>query len=370
MDFSVNAPAVAGLADMLDRRANDLSSSSSYLAQHSQMVFGAGLINELAGSHRRIMTEVEGFLHRAGQDYCEAYSVGIGRAVSAYRTTDQARSARIDAVLPGYVDPSIPDHLADQSLGPGIFLDPKCFSLQTPPDFSLSHPYHPSWFDLLSPSSITRDVIWSVTWLLTKMGLFPGPCDPYEAVTEPVCGDWAGLERTSFALLQIVNALFFVNARVDNGATTLDRVWTGHAAGNCRHALKGFAKDLEPAWDLLIRIASQYHEVSEAARKHGEALAAGVTALFDLGGSLGTEFVAGAAFDAVADGERLAAVGRELEDLIQALKVEVELLHVVIEGAHTDLESLTDELALLIPRPFNVNLPDEMPALPAPLHHR
>jgi hypothetical protein len=147
-------------------------------------------------------------------------------------------------------------------------------------------------------------------------------------------------------------------------------VWTGHAAGNCRHALKGFAKDLEPAPDLLIQIASQYHQVSEAARKHGEALATGVTVLVDIGASLGAEFVAGVALDAVADGARLAELAGDLEDVFQALKLELELFHVVIEGAHTDLESLTDQLALLIPRPFNVSMPDEMPALPAPLHHR
>ncbi len=370
MDFSVNARAVAGLGDMVDRRANDLAYSSSYLAQHSQLVWGAGLINELCRTHQRVMAEVTAFLHRAGHDYCEPYAVGISRAVQAYHTTDQATSARIDATLPGFVDPSVPDHLADQSLGADIFGDPFCLRLQTPPDFTLSHPYHPSWFDLLSPSSITRDVIWSASWLLTKLGFLNQPCDPYDAFTEPICGDWAGLERTSFALLQVQKALTFVSARVDDGATSLDRVWTGHAAGNCRHALKGYAKDLEPAGDLLIQIASQYHQVAEAAREHGEALATGVTVLVDIGGSLGVEFAAEVAFDAVADAPRLAELGRALDQTIQALKTTVELFHAVIEGAHTDLQSLTEQLALLIPRPFNVTMPDEMPALPTPLHHR
>jgi hypothetical protein len=368
MDFSVNPKALGGLVDMLDNRADDLAYSSSYLAQHSQLVWGAGLINDLCRTHQRIVAEVEGFLHRAGQDYCAPYSVAVGRALRAYNETDQATSAKIDAALPGFVDPSIPDHLANQSLGPEIFRDRFPLRLETPPDFSLSHPYHPSWFDLLSPSSITRDVIWSASWLLTRLGLLNQPCDPYQAFTEPICGDWAGLERVSYALLQLVNALMFVSNRVDDGATTLDRVWTGHAAGNCRHALKGYARDLGPAQDLLIQIASQYHQVAEAARKHGEALATAVTVLVDIGGSLGIEFGVELAVDAVADAERLAQIGRALDEAIQALKTGVELLHVVIEGAHTDLESLTDQLALLIPRPFNVNMPDDMPALPTPAH--
>ena len=52
------------------------------------------------------------------------------------------------------------------------------------------------------------------------------------------CGDWAGLERTSFALTQVWKALDFVSSRVRDSATTLDEVWTGHAAGNCRSALQ------------------------------------------------------------------------------------------------------------------------------------
>jgi hypothetical protein len=370
MDFSVNAKALTGLVDMLDNRAADLASASSYLDEHSHPTFGAGLINELCRSHERIMAEVEGFLHRAGQGYCQAYSTGVDRAVQAYNTTDQATSARIDATLPGVVDPTRPDRQADQQVGPEIFYDRFPLRLAIPPDFSAQYPYQPSWFDLISPSSITRDVIWGASWLLSKLGLLDRPWDPFQAITEPICGDWAGLETVSFALRQVVAALKYVSDHVDGGAGTLDRVWTGHAAGNCHSALQRFARDLGPAQGLVNQIADQYHQVAEAARKQGEILATAVTLLVDCAASFGMEFGAQMAVDAILDGTRLARYAAQLKELIEELSEGIELLHAVIEGAHVDIDALTGQLPLLFPWPLYVNMPDDLPALPVPLHHR
>src|SRR5439155_21694985 len=116
---------------------------------------------------------------------------GVSRAVASYRSSDLDARARLDASLPGVIDPAVPSRLADQSASPEIFADLTCLSLATPPDFQAEYPYHPHWYDLLSPSSIARDVIWYVTGVLAKLGLFPDSSTrtsrspPRSAVTGP-----------------------------------------------------------------------------------------------------------------------------------------------------------------------------------------
>jgi hypothetical protein len=364
MDFSVNPRALHGLSDALDLRAHDLTGAAHYLRTHSALAFGAGLGNELFQTHQQIMAEVESFLFRAGSDYAERYALGIGRAAYVYASTDQAASARLDASLPGIIDPSDRPHLAEQSVGPEIFTDPHHLHLADPPDFRSQYPYHPHWYDLLSPSSIPRDVIWYVTGALAKLGLLSEQIDPFETFTAPLCGDWAGLERVSFALTEVARALSFVSIHVTDEAGVLDRIWTGHAASNCRSALRRFAADLRPAADLVIEIAADYHKVAEAARQQGEALATLVTMMIDITGSCGTEVGVELA-ETLVDASRLAEIARALGRVIHEAKTAVELLHLVIEGANGHLSDLRAELGLLTVRPFTVNLPDDMPALPA-----
>jgi hypothetical protein len=358
MDFSVNPRAVAGLADALDLRAHNLTGAAGYLQAYSSLRFGAGLVNELFRTHEQVMSTVQTFLRHIGDDYAEAYAAGVSRAVASYLGTDQDARARLDASLPGVIDPAVPARPADQSAGPEIFADPSCLSLATPPDFEAEYPYHPHWYDLLSPSSIARDVIWYGTGVLAKLGLFPAQVDPYESFTAPLCGDWAGLERVSYALTQVARALAFVSARIDDEAMALDRVWTGHAAGNCRYALRRFARDLGPAQDLVVQLAADYHQVAVTAREQGEALGTLVTLLVDLAGSFGTE--------AVFDTPKLVEVSGELGGLIEEAAKIVELLHASVEGANGHLTGLCHQLGLLTVRPFAVNLPDDMPALPVP----
>ena len=50
MGFSVNAKALGGLVDMLDRRAHDLLRTADYVRAQSTLVGGPGLFNELFGA--------------------------------------------------------------------------------------------------------------------------------------------------------------------------------------------------------------------------------------------------------------------------------------------------------------------------------
>jgi hypothetical protein len=366
MDFSVNARSVGGLADALDRRAHDLTSAASYLQAQSALKFGAGLVNELLQVHERVMATVDTFLRHASDDYAERYSTGVAQAVRAYTTVDASANARIDATLPGVIDPSVPAHLADQSIGPEIFADGEPLVLQPPPDYEAQYPYQPGWYDLMSPASIPRDAVWYVTGFLHKLGLYPEQCDPYQTFTRPLCGDWAGLERVSFALTSVARALSYVSAHVEAEANTLDKVWTGHAAGNCRSALLRFAHDLHPAVDIVVQIAAEYHQVAEASRENGKALATIVTALVDIVGSFGVEFGVEMTVDALADMRKVEEVAEALYDLIKFGKTFIEALGAVIHGSHLHLTELCTQLGLLTARPLSVNLPDDMPALPQP----
>jgi hypothetical protein len=364
MDFSVNARAVAGLANALDLRAHDLTRTAGYLQAHSRLAFGAGLINELAHTHEHAMSTVQTYLHRAGNDYAEEYAHGVDGALRSYTATDLSASARLDATLPGVVDASVSVHLADQSAGPEIFADPACLVLAEPPDFEAQHPYEPEPLDFLSPSSIPRDTIWSVTSLLANVGLLPGPCDPYQTFVRPLCGDWAGLARTAFALTEVSRALAYVSGRVTQEATGLDRVWTGNAASNCRSALHHFALDLLPAADVILSLAQDYQQVADAARKQGEELATVVSLLVDVCGSLGVEFALKASIEAVTDLPKLQRTAEAVWDAILIGGRILEKLHHVLEGARVSMNDLVGQLAILPTRPLDLTLPDSMPVLP------
>ena len=129
----------------------------------SALKFGAGLINEVLQTHERIMTTVQTFLEHVADDYAERYSMGVAQAVRSYTTSDVNASARLDTTLPGVIDPSVPAHLADQSVGPEVFADHDSLVLHPPPDYEAQYPYHPTWYDLMSPASIPRDAVWYVT---------------------------------------------------------------------------------------------------------------------------------------------------------------------------------------------------------------
>jgi hypothetical protein len=367
VEFSVNAGALVGLADLMDRRGHELTGAAGYLQEHSTLQGGAGIGNTLLQTHRRITGQVEDFLRRAGTDYAQEYALRIGAAVRSYQDSDRAASTRLDASLPGVVDPANRPHRADQALGPAIFNDPACLALAVPPDYRAEFPYRPTWYDVLSPSSIIRDAVWSLSWVAARLGLLDRAYDPYEAFTVPLCGDWAGLERTSFALTQVARALSAVRARTDQGAVTMDQVWTGNAASSCRSALGRFAHDLSPAADLTIEIAAEYHHVAVNAREQGETLATLVTIMVDIGATLGAD----SALEVIADAGRIAEAAQSLSRIIRAAVKVVEDLHAGIEGGRAALASLGEQLGALTVHPFHPALPDDLPTLPTPaMAHR
>jgi len=354
MGFSVNAKALGGLVDMLDRRAHDLLRTADYVRAQSILVGGPGLFNELFGAHEKIVGEVDAFLRRAAVDHLTEYSIAVSLAVEAYSTTDQTSSARFDGTLVGNARPTtVP---ADQALGPQIFADPAKLVLKIPPDYHAQYPYHPSWADVVSPTSIPRDAIWGLSWIAANLGLIPRPVDPYEGFTVPLLGDWAGLERYSFALRQAVQALSHVCDRVNAGAALLDRIWTGHAAGNCAVALGRFTVDLQDAQGLLQEIANSYHDIAAAARVKEAALAELVAVTIDIAGSFGVE--------ALIEGPREVEAASRLAKVLPDILHGIEALHASVVGGRSIAELRAGDLVPLLTGSANAGMSSTMPALP------
>jgi hypothetical protein len=363
MEFSVNAKALTGLVDMLDRRGQDISHVAAYVNAHSALQWGPGLLNNFRSTHEQIGREVVAFLQRVRDNYLYPYAAAIDGAIYDYGNTDQAANVRFDATLPGS-DNRAPRlaQSADQTLSADIFNDPTKLLLKMPPDFSADYPYNPPWYDTFSPSSWGRDALWHVTSAATAIGVLDQPIDSAQAFTLPLCGDWPGLERYAFALRQTGQALSYVSDRVTGGATTLSRVWSGHAAGNCATALGGLAFDLKDAQEVFNGIADAYHELAEGAREKGEALAGLATTLADLIGSFGLTAIV-EALELVAE---LPKVGRTITLISEG----IEAVHMTVEGGRSLGEFRAHDLSQILPGSVRVKTSAGMPALPTPAHHK
>src|SRR6266542_1560488 len=154
----------------------------------------------------------------------------------------------------------------------------------------------------------------------------------------------------------------FVSERVHEGTAAQDLVWTGHAADSCAAVLGRFAFDLQDARTALEDIATEYHEVAEAARKKGEALGHLVAVVADIVGSFGGAMI-------VEGPEFLAAI-RNLDDLIELICHGIETLVATLEGKSAALELKADLLSLMLTGSMDASLSDAMPVLPTPPHGR
>jgi hypothetical protein len=363
MDFSVNARALGGLADMLDRRADDLTKTAGYVDAASYLEFGPGLLNRFTGAHTRIANEVDAFLRRAAKGHAHQYSVAVAGAVQDYAGSDQAASARLDLTLPDALAgaPAVAT-LADQSLGPEIFADPARLMLKIPPDFSADHPYQPQWYDVFSPNSIDRDVLWSLSEYAVVLGILDKPIDPFEAFTLPLCGDWAGMKRFAFALRQAGQAAGYVADRVATGVITCDEVWTGHAADNSAAVLRRFALDLRHARTVLEDLARMYDDVAEKAQEVGAALGHLVAACADIAGSFGLELLF--------EGPEVAVEAARFVGLAEEILKLIEGMATGVEGGRGIGEIKANLMSTMLSGSMDAGLSDAMAVLPTPPHGR
>jgi hypothetical protein len=159
--FRVNIPALRGLPPFLDRRHADLLVTGTYLRTHTVLHPG-GFIDPVAPRHAQVIAAIDRFLTDAAV-YAGVDAGNMRDALGSYATSDARAAARADARLPDYpalLPPAFDP--GDDSLTADVFADTNdpAALLVPPTDQRSVHSYRPSWADLLSPTTVVRDVIW------------------------------------------------------------------------------------------------------------------------------------------------------------------------------------------------------------------
>src|SRR2546430_15895493 len=96
MEFSVNAKALVGLVDMLDRRGADIGRVANYVNAQSALQWGPGLLNNnFRAAHKKVGEEVIAFLRRVRGNHPCPPPLRPGPAPKNYDTTPPTAQRRV-----------------------------------------------------------------------------------------------------------------------------------------------------------------------------------------------------------------------------------------------------------------------------------
>jgi hypothetical protein len=185
-------------------------------------------------------------------------------ALGSYATSDARAAARADAALPDYPVPPPPAFdPGDDSLTADVFADTGNPStlLVPPADQRSVYSYHPSWADLLSPTTVLRDLLWGLTKVAAAAGLLDHAYDPLQLLVEPFTGDVGGLLECAEVFVRIADLLDAVGRAVVVTDRVVPLVWTGHASDACQVNLARFASAMPEASGQLRALAGIYRMV-------------------------------------------------------------------------------------------------------------
>jgi hypothetical protein len=167
---------------------------------------------------------------------------------------------------------------ADPSLRADLFGDvarPRA-RFTDPPSHRARFTHSSAFVELLTPSAHTRDLVWEVTGLASRVGLLRRPYDPFDHFVEPFAGEWATVYRCGDVLDNVAAGLADVATSLGEAAERrLPQVWTGNAAATCVAHLLALARHLALAEAPVTRLAARYRRCAETVHAVGE-LAAGV----------------------------------------------------------------------------------------------
>jgi hypothetical protein len=279
--FSVNLNALRGLPPFLDRRARDLATASSYVRANTNLTYGSGLANIL-GRHERNVTLVSTYLSAASTQYAETDSTRLRAAIDNYARADARAAARYDDALPQPIG-GTPNTPLPKQFGPEVFddrSDPSS-ALVAPADHHSDIPYKPSWYDLLSPASMLRDLIWKLTGVAARLGILDRQYDPFEFFVDPYVGDWAGLLRSAEVFEHVADFVAGEANELDHAVTLTPEVWHGNAAGICLANLGGFKAVVSDGSTPLRDLARAYRAVASGVHDNEELMSTALTSLID-----------------------------------------------------------------------------------------
>jgi hypothetical protein len=370
MEFSVNTKALVGLSDLMDRRWTDLESGRSYLKNNAHFsVLNKGILNTIWGRHQNIVDDIDAFLSSAAERFAGPCAVAVTDANVTYLHSDRNAVIRNDAALPVGSGPSAESAsaatAADLSLDRSVFADPYCPTarLQPPPDHRGDYPYEMSYFDVLSPTTALRDVIWKATGLAAVFGLLDRPYDIIAEAVQPLSGDWVRYVACADVFDNVALMVGDAAACVDHGRITIPRTWTGNAADACSRATADFAAALRSAVEPLHRTGATYREVAKGVRAEAEALAALLTLLGDTVIESGLEAVTGGLELPYKAMSELADLEKVVERTIEIAQL-VSRAHAVADATMNTLESWWARFGIVRNGPALPAMTAPVPSLP------
>ena len=312
MSFTVDANALVGLPDLLDRLGDDAQAARAYAATYTQLHWG-GLLSLITAGHTHAVAETDAFLATVGGRIAHDDAVRVRAAIDYYRRTDAAAAARVDATIAHPMSPDEP--VLTAGAHPGLFGDVAHTrdALVPPRDHHADMPFTPKWTELLSPTAAARTAIWVVTSLGAKLGFCDRAHDVVAEVVEPLSGDWAGLLRCAEVFERLAGASAAMSSNVQWGAVCLDRVWSGHAADSCEEVLVLVDTALAEAQEPFRGLAEQYRTAAEEVHSINELMAELVGDLVDYAVIAALDVEAGAATGETVIGPVLFGAGAAYE---------------------------------------------------------
>ncbi|MEU8387350.1 hypothetical protein [Micromonospora sp. NPDC048843] len=287
MGFAVDVAALRGLPPLFDRLGDDARAGLTYVESNTVLEYGPGFINRISGKHENAMLAIRDLVEDVAKYTAADTGATLRQSLDYYERTDAAAAERLDQAFRRdwaldrseyagfYRDTALPAPFADRT-------DPQQL-LRAVPDYDKddAFQFEPQLWDMASPTSVARDVIWGATWLAAKLGICDRAYDPYESLLKPVAGDWAGVRGCADVFGNLAAALAGMADNVRWGALSSEQHWQGKAATAFQAHLVDSARKLDTAGAPLLALAAEYRRTAEAMFEIGKVLGSLLSDLVD-----------------------------------------------------------------------------------------
>lgn len=273
MTLLVEASALTGFAQQLERATDDATAVKGYVDKHAREIAGGELINIASASHQQVMTALNATFIRL--DTILGISAPELRAAARYYTaTDRRAAAAIDRTLPsafGQCPTTLEYEFASIVCKPVPFADVRQatdrLAAPSEPD---SPPNSLGFMDYLSPTS------WAMKGFDVVLGF-----DPISLMQERFSGDWEAVATMAPVLTNAGAALHDLALNIQSGTTTLRPLWQGNAGDAAYDYFTDLATGIVTLQMPLQEIASEYVAMADAVWSAGEAIGGLIKGMVD-----------------------------------------------------------------------------------------
>lgn len=271
--FEVDYKDVLKIAEQQFRLAEDADAGKSYVTTNTNLAFnGEGIINLIAGGHSEVTALAERFHETLQNQVAARNEVEFRDAGDYYHRTDKKSAESLDNTYPQSDVEAAKKDLKElpEDKPPFADLNEPTARYVVPPDYNAEFPHEPALWDLVSPTALARDAVWTVTWLAAQIGLLDRAYDPLETFVKPLSGDWAKLRGCADVYWNVALALGDMADNVQGAGQQLEGSWRGNAADSAQVYLFELAKSLTAAMPPFEELANQYIAAAEGAAELGK----------------------------------------------------------------------------------------------------